>query len=164
MIAFVILLSLGSETARFQWWSRDATCTKVENPQWFGGAEVPVDACLHIDEYDVFGAMSDKVYKITCLSNNAQLQSYETIEECNTNVVPIKNYLIQPNNCFRAAGDLRFIKVECLTDQSKSKLSVGAIIGITIGVLFIVITIGFIYRKKLTTTRFALRTGEELIQ
>ena len=168
MIDFVILLSLGSETARFQWWAQDDTCTTVENNVYDipYDAEVPVDACLHVDEYDVFRTMSSDVWKITCLSNNAQLQSYNTIEECNTKEEPIQNYLIQPNDCFKAEDDLRLIKVECLTapePKTKSKLSTGAIIGISLAVLFVVSLIILIYRSQLTT-RFAKRTGEELIQ
>ena len=65
--------------------------------------------------------------------------------------------------CF---GDFPLPKMETETEpepKSKSRLSTGAIIGITIGVLFIVITIGFIFRSQLTN-RFAKRTGEQLIQ
>ena len=43
--------------------------------------------------------------------------------------------------------------------KTKSTLSTGAIIGITLAVLFIVITIAFIYRSRST-----LQTGEQLIQ
>ena len=71
----------------------------------------------------------------------------------------------QPTVCAVGTTANKSAYCKCTPEpKTKSTLSTGAIIGITLAVLFIVITIGFIYRSQLTTNRFAQQTGEQLIQ
>lgn len=70
-----------------------------------------------------------------------------------------------PPQCSDEMLVVEYCNCNCPNPKTKSTLSTGAIIGITIGVLFIVsLIIFFIYRSQLLTTRFASRTGEQLIQ
>ena len=100
-------------------------------------------------------------YKYTCNGNDWKVLIFDDGNDCTG------EFRVNPSGksgvCYPYA-EHSWIRVNCPNSKSKSTLTTEAIIGITIGILFIVFIIAFIFRKQLFPTRFASQTGEQLLQ
>ena len=101
-------------------------------------------------------------YKFTCNGDDWKLLVFDTRDDC-TGDFKTGDGTGKSGVCNKFS-QTSWIRVNCPNSKSKSTLTTEAIIGITIGVLFMVFIIAFIFRKQLFPKRFASQTGEQLIQ
>ena len=154
MIAFVLLLLWVPSVVGEKGVTGEEQVMYYQNKECSGepvGHEHNVDRCTE--------HASEGSHRFTCKDN---LWTREDFDEYECKGAPPSTLTGISRTCFEMGeGDGVWVYVDCAS--SKSRLSTGAIIGITIGVLFVVSLIVFIYRSQLTT-RSTSRTGEELIQ
>ena len=101
----------------------------------------------------------NQVYKVSLGWTDTNCETGDTFTEAEC---PADSY--SGGKCWDEILSVEVCNCNCPKPKTKSKLSTGAIIGITIGVLFIASLVVFIFRSQLLTNRFAKRTGEQLIQ